>query len=180
MKTKKQSYKDIIKLIGKKFYSCSCYVYFEKEYAYIITEYCAIRATPFYYNEIIAADNSALPLYENGKQYKYDGKRWIECCNAPKGIAKMFDYSVGGNLKHTGLTFKDDKIEARLFVNSENNKIVALDETILKAFEKAYLKYWFATDHNNIYTAHLEGVTAILCPIRMQELPAVLDEKYKS
>ena len=178
MKRTKQSYKDIIKLIGKKFESRNCYVYFTEEYGYIITNYCAIRSTPLYYN-IIAADNPSLPLYENGKEYEYNGKRWMECFNAPKGIEKMFDYDMGDNLKHTGLTFKDDKIEARLFVNEENNKIVAFDETIFKAFEKAYLSYWFATDRKNIYAAESEEVTAILCPIYMIKLPEVLDEKYR-
>ena len=176
---KKQTYKDLIKLIGKKFESRNCYIYFTEEHAYIIASYCALRATPVYYNAVIAADNSTLPLYENGKEYTCEGKRWIECTNAPKGIEKMFNYDMCSNLKQTGLTFKDDKIEARLFVNSDNNKIVAFDETIFKAFKKAYLEYWFATNRKNIYIAESQDVTAILCPVIIKELPAVLDEKYR-
>lgn len=179
MKKQKQTYKDIIKLIGKKIPSSNCYVHFDEQYAYIITSYCALRATPWYYNNQIAADSSSLPLYENGKEYSYTGKRWVECVRAFENVSKMFDYSVGNNLKYTGLTFEDDKIEARLFVNEENNKIVAFDETIFKAFKKAYLSYWFATDHKNLYAAESQGVSAILCPVIIKELPAVLDEKYK-
>lgn len=178
MKKQKQTYKDIIKLIGKKFDSSSCYVYFDEQYAYIITSYCALRATAWYYNNLIAADNPSLPIYENGKEYGHDGKRWVECANVPEGVVKMFDCHMGGNLKYTGLTFKDDNIEARLFVNGDNNKIVAFDEAIFRAFEKAWLSYWFATDHKNIYITKFEDVSAILCPIYMRTWPEVLDEKY--
>lgn len=179
MKKQKQTYKDIIKLIGKKIPSRNCYVYFTEEHAYIITSYCCLRFAALYYNTMIAACDPSFPMYERGKKYNCEGKRWVECSSVPEGVAEMFNYGKGGNLKHTGLTFKNDITEARLFVNEDNNKIVALDEVIYKAFEKAYLSYWFATDRKNIYAAESQGVSAILCPVIIKELPAVLDEKYR-